>query len=676
MSSSDLYESEDDDELSDTPSITPRAAKGTHARALRALRSSLPEESVKSYIQLLHETFQAKLDTREDNFNTTQDGIVVWTPREKRILFEVLDKKGRNGIREIAASIGTKSEPEIQEYIRLLQKGVRRQHFNDTHSRTAILGDIQAAAEISEPCCESLDEYAELLCLEEQREEDNAGKKRHEGLWIINENVAEKLEADAAEYDSHTDTSENDQEVAVRENKTQNEKLASRSNVDAAAAFFKMTNWILLSERFFMNFGGQRLEDNWVNVAFKGETPSLTADVLTDFYGIALSVTRRLVHATHFFASSRVLKNTKASRPSATVVRSSDVRRAARTLNMKSDSSEFWIGLARRCNLAVEDSRHRKGWDPVPLDHDEVEVLLSQRALPKEPYERITPSPSPSPSPSPRKRSNSAASYSSSDSLNGGSDDSEDEHAEAVDRQHSSAEEMLCWTTLGQSLPGASTSQILNDRIPPRPSGKRKTTEELVDWRDRTLYRSEWEEYGYEARKIESEFENQRRKRRLTTSFRPLSKSNNQGANTISPRNKDQTNAEPEYQTDDTDPEFQPLSPERGSKSKVTSRTSSRKRTPMSYAPQHPLDFDMDMEMEIDSESDHENPRDPGNQQDHDVLSHQEGNEGGYHEEKDLSSGSDDHLPNPRERSFSPSDREDHDLIHPSEPVWFSDGLK
>lgn len=665
MSSSDLNESEDSDGLWDSPSITPRAARGTRAQALKSLRTSLSDSSIKSYRQLLDQTFKDKPDSREDKFNTTQDGVVVWTPQEKRILFDVLDKKGRDGIREIAASIGSKSELEILEFIRLLQKGVRRQHFNDTHSRTAILGEIPAAAEIGEECCDSLDRYAELLCLEEQREEDSAGKERHKDLWIINEEVAEGLEADNADNESNTNLSETDQGLAVKVNKLPDENFTSNLNVDSAAAFFKMTKWILLSERFFMNFGGQRLEDNWVNVAFKGETPSMTADVLSDFYEIALAVTRRLIHATHFFASSRVLKSGKASRPSATVVRSFDVRRAARTLNMKTESSEFWVGLARRCSLDVEDRRHRKGWDPIPLDYDEVESLLSQKALPQEPYRGI----SPNSSPNPGKDVNNIANDHSSEFVDEESSYSEDEHAEALDQQHNSAEELLCWTRIGQSPPAIPKGESPSNQIPTRPSGKRKTTEELADWRDRTLYRSEWEEYGYETEKIDREFKNQHKMRRLMTHFRPLSEAHSRDINWKSSDREGEgrgeeeavtANAELDCQSDATDPEFRPGSPNRGqkTKSKFISRTSSRKRTPVSYAPPPLLDFDM--EMEVDSESNDEHP-DPDNQQGPEPVIQQEGSEDKDQEEERMFSDSDDNLRSPQERNVSSEAEDDSD---------------
>ncbi|KAL4967620.1 uncharacterized protein BDV14DRAFT_168894 [Aspergillus stella-maris] len=639
MSSSDVYESDDDDELSDSPVITPRAERGTRTKALKNLRASLPQYSVEAYEELLHETFEGKPDPKETNFNTTQDGVVIWTPQEKRTLFEVLDRKGKNGIREIAAVITSKSELEVQEYIRLLQKGVRRQNLNDSHSRTAILGDISAAAEISDECCELLDKYAEFLCLEEQREEQIAGSVKHDGLWFINGDVAEKLETNTVdEYYA----GEADKELLVQANEAMDTTFPSPIDVASAVQFFKLPTWILLSERLFMNFGGQKLEDNWNNVAFKGETPSMTADVVTEFYEMALNLTRRLVHATHFFASSRVRKNSKSSRPTATVIKASDVRSAARTLNMKSDSSDFWVGLARRCSLDVEDRRHRKGWNLVQLTHDEVEILLSQESLPKEPYERI-------PSAIPRTRSSSIGSDASLDPLDEDSTDSEDEHAEAVDQQQSAVEKLHCWTTLGLKPPNFSTSHISSDQIPQRPLGKRKTAEELVDWRDRTLCRSEWEEFGYEAESLEDAFQNQRKRPRLT-SLRPISgedlddgsqepkersesPSNSSSdsdsdseaaaaeeemyptATTTPPSTKTKTNLNPitnlkhlyhpqEDPTDlDSDPEFRPESKTKGKKKSrlnPISRTSSRKRTPVSYAPQPFPDLDFDVDMDVD----------------------------------------------------------------------------
>ncbi|KAL2825279.1 hypothetical protein BDW59DRAFT_146339 [Aspergillus cavernicola] len=651
MSSSGSSEPEEDDEVSDTLSIIPRSLRGVRSKATRDLRSSLPQKSVETYTEFLHRQNQPIAE--EESFNTTQDGIVIWTPQEKWTLYQTLDKKGKNGVRDIATAVRTKSELEVQEYLRLLQKGVRKYHFNDRHARTAILGEIPAAAEISEECCEALDKYAELLGLEEQRVENAAGKNKHKGLWIINKEAAENLEADITGNENQSDLS-----VINRPNlpsDAQDGKIEPSPH--DAAAFFNVTNCILLSERFFMNFGGPRFADNWVNVAFKDETPSMTADALTDIYEIALSVTRRLVEATHFFASSRVRRNGKRSRPSARVVKSSDVRGAARVLNMKSDGSEFWVGLARRCSLDVADMRHTKGWTDVRLNHDEVEALLSQKSLPKEPYKRN------SPSLNPRERSNNATSEMSLTSFDGESSAAEDEHAEAVDQQNNSLDELLCWTVLGHSPPESIKAQISDKQFPSRPTAKRKTVEELVDWRERTLYQSEWEEYGYQTENLERAFKSQRKKRRLMISesgtIRQPSKSKIRDI--ASSESEEQPEAELKSESENSDPEFKPQSPQRKSKS-VVSRTSARKRMSISYAP--PPILDLDMEIDIDTEPEHDDLPDLKTlHQENEVNFEQKAEAGDYDDARreGAPSGSEGHIPSPRGGNLSSSDEDYND---------------
>ncbi|KAL2811654.1 hypothetical protein BJX63DRAFT_270088 [Aspergillus granulosus] len=601
MSSPDL---ENDDKLTDTPLIIPRASRGTYRKALRALQSTLPSGSIEAYQTLFEQ--QDNLNTGEDNFTTTQDGIVIWTAQEKQLLYQALDRKGKHRIREIAAVIGSKSELEVQEYLRLLQKGVRRQHFSDSHPRTAILGDIPAAAEISEQCCKSLEQHAELLCLVEQVEENIEGKLRYGRQWIVDQETAEQL--DAAFDTENGETPAVDAKVAAHmsESESQNETESS-STLNAPAELFNMAKWILLSERLFMNFGGTRLEDNWVNIAFENETPSITADAFTIFYDIALTAIRRLVHATHFFAASRVQRNENSGRPSARVVSSSDVRRAANTLNMRTDSSEFWTGLARRCGLEVVDERHIQGWNPISLDHDEVEDLLSRRELPKEPYKTDVPRSMS------RRCSSSTASGISLDSVD--PESSEDEHAEAVDRQNSAIDELLCWTVLGQSPPENLEAELSNKHIPPRPAGKRKTMEELVDWRERTLHRSEWEELGYETQNLDRDLNSGRKRPRLATlSPSPsCSRSFHKSKNNLSSSGSDSGSSTPQYKSrekitnsnsdSDSDPAFHPESPEQKSKSRIT-RTSSRKRASVSYTPQQL--FGSDMEMDLDTGLEHD----------------------------------------------------------------------
>ncbi|PTU17853.1 hypothetical protein P175DRAFT_0425119, partial [Aspergillus ochraceoroseus IBT 24754] len=464
-----------------------RADRGTRAEAYESLCMSLSPKSAEAYGALVDLLIQDEPDDEQGAFNTTQDGAVIWNSREKRILYHILDKKGNNGIPEISQAIGSKSELEIQEYLKLLHSGLRHQHFNQSHARAIILSEIPAAAEISKACSSALDEYAEFLCLKEQLAEDVIGKQKHKNLWIIDRETAEHVEEPFKHLDG---------------------QVGIVSSAERTSGLLNLPKWILLSERLFMNFGSSRLEDNWANVAFEDESPSMTAEACGEFHDIALKITRDLVQSAIEFARMRCRGKRTGRRP-AKVVRSSDVRKAARLLNMKRNSSDFWIGLARRCCLDVADIRHKKGWKTIRLNYDEVEGVLSGKTqLPNEPYER------PSSEIISRRISEASIASESSFDPQDDEDDLEVAHAEALDQKISHAQELHCWTLIGKPPPASFSAQVQDIKLPPRPKGKRKTMEELVDWRDRTPYHSEWEEYGYETRELHKKLRRNHRKRR------------------------------------------------------------------------------------------------------------------------------------------------------------------
>lgn len=483
-----------------------------------------------------------------ENYNVTQNGIVIWTPKEKEILFSLLDRKGKNGIREIAEAIGTKSELEVQEHLKLLHRGLERQHLRDRHARTVILGDIPAATEVSGECGRALDKYAHLLCLEEQYLENTAGKQRHYDAWIIDRGKAEEIDEqideedeneeeecageegeDEAEPKEGLEESEDEQseEESEEESRTQGAlTIPPNSSIHLCANLFRMSKWIRLSERFFMNPGGPRLSDNWTKLAYPGETPSITADAFTDFYAVTMSLTRRLVQSSLFFAMSRIRQmKDSGGRRKARLVKSRDVRTALSVLNMKQDRTDFWTGLARRCHLDVVDARHMKGWKNVRMGHDEVEDYLSGDL----PQKAVAGNNRPEPG-----NQENAGDMSDDDDESVLSDvrsspepmleeqlylTLEDEHAETIDQKTSNLEEQRLWQVLGRPAtikldPNIKPEDGEDLETSRKPTGERKSKEDLVDWRDRTLYRSEWEEYGNEIFDMYEEISENRRKRR------------------------------------------------------------------------------------------------------------------------------------------------------------------
>ncbi|KAE8372176.1 hypothetical protein BDV26DRAFT_274627 [Aspergillus bertholletiae] len=554
MSSSSLYEPEEDDEASDSdietgntqftepPSSPPSrrtrlsspsqldgkssskpaqiSRNFSRVQMLERLKSSLSEESVEAYSNLLAQTANdftsVESKVSGGNYQSTQTGIVSWSPKEKEIFFNLLDRKGKDGIRDIASAIGTKSELEVQEYLRLLHSGLEWQRA-DRQSRTIVLGDVPAADEVSNECCDVLDKYSELLVLKEQQDEDIAGRQRHQDLWIIDRDNAELVE----------------------ELETQDQKSPANASVYHTSSLFNVPRWVRLSERLFMNFGGARLEDNWVNIAYAGEAPAITADALAEFNTLAVSVTRRLIQSALFFAMSR-RRRMREGDSKAKVVKAQDVRTALDVLNMKRDGFDYWAGVARRCSLDVSDSRHRKGWKSVRLSHDEVEDMLfnrvpidaeSNRSTSRQRVES-------------RIQGNTDGEYTDSDedrASDNGSEfnpehplvasaplsqdtpndeeelllDSENKHAEQEDQKASCLGELEIWKAMGRPAPNFLVPTKEEDHEDTTlPIGERTTKQEFADWREKTVYRSDWEEYGHEVYDIYEEISEKRRKRR------------------------------------------------------------------------------------------------------------------------------------------------------------------
>ncbi|PLB42689.1 uncharacterized protein BDW47DRAFT_114780 [Aspergillus candidus] len=513
--------------------INLRAKRGTRDQVLNDLYTSLGQESVDAYHSLLEDAIGDSVPSRnpvDENYNATQNGIVIWTPQEKQVFYNWLHRKGRNGVAEIASAIGSKSELEVQEFLRLLHRGLERQHLRDRHTRTIILGDVPAAADVGRKCCSALDQYAELLALEEQQTEDDVGRARNHDLWIIDRDNAQEVDDEVQDAEK-ADT-----------------QLDSDSSVYHTAGLFNLSTWIRLSERFFMNPGGARMDDNWVNVGFAGESPSMTADSLADFYTLAVSVTRRLVHSTLFFAMSRLRNMRETGNAKAKVVRSRDVHTALDVLGMKRDRVDHWVGLARRCNLTVEDVRNRRGWKPVLMVLDDVEDILSGRApYDTESRERSISNRRPGAKDEPEDEDDDDSEDESShpsressilsspaESLPDNEDqtpvDPEDDHAEQLDQEASRLEESHLWEILGHPQPQPSLksdNHPTTTRAKKRPVGERKTQDDLANWRDRTLYRSDWEEHGHDTVGIYEEISENRRKRRRLPANSAISHSEN-----------------------------------------------------------------------------------------------------------------------------------------------------
>ncbi|KAJ5603214.1 hypothetical protein N7537_006170 [Penicillium hordei] len=518
------------------------------------MRGSLTFLRAYSHLILQNEEIIEYASLRElDNpYQVSQHGSMVWTPTEKEVFFNALDRKGKSGIKEIAAAVGTKSELEVMEYIRFLHKALAAQYASDVHlERMPVLSDVAAATEISQECCGLLEEYADVLSLKESLIEARAGTQQHGDNWILTQASAQAL-ADG----------DND---------------GVRGALRLAADLLNIPYCIRLSYVLFMNLGGTQAENNWWNLAKRkdlitayGHTPSMTADTAVDFYSLTVSVTRRLVQSSLFFAMSRLRSSNRSGNDRKGYVRTQDVRAAIEVLNMKHCRPNF-VDIARRNETVLEDINNRKGWVPTLFTYEEAEEIIDRHewtryrkdgSMYNENDEEDSEDdaiiddeigmevnnqeaglkPMPEPEPPLESESESESEPEPEPEFEPESDldsepedfdnhplptrepsempppvvlpdelemDPEEEEADIADQNASHGEEANFLTLMDQPVPPVLDEPMKaeepDDETKQLP--ERRIREDISNWRDRTVYRSEWEEYGYDFADLKEDME-------------------------------------------------------------------------------------------------------------------------------------------------------------------------
>ncbi|CAG8107129.1 unnamed protein product [Penicillium salamii] len=486
---------------------------------------------LRTYKHLLAES-QKEIDYtwsrhEEDVFQVSQYGSVVWTSTEKEAFFNALDRKGKGGIKELTAAIGTKSELEVMDYMTRLHQALDAQYCSDAQVESMpLLADLPAAKEISPQGCELLDDYADVLVLKDSLAEAQTGGKQYGDYWNLTGDTASEL--------MNVIDSEDDGTV--------------RGDLHLAANLLYVPEWISLSRGLFMNFGGSKSENHWKNIAnskqnitAQNQTPSMTAGSVVDFYTLSVSITRRLVQSSIFFAMSRLRGVNRSGHDRGNFIRVSDVRAAIEVLNMKHRRPNF-IDTARRNEVEIADVHNRKDWVPTPFTYEEVEEIIDKSEWskyrsdavksgginmdeeddaesesedsnygPEEDEQEAEPSSDYEPEvvdldpPSSREGSPASSPPGSSDELEM---DPEEMHADLADESTSRREEAMFLRLMDKAVPSHEQSvkqEDLEEKLQAPP--ERRAREEVLDWRSRVLYRSEWEEYGYNFADLKGEFE-------------------------------------------------------------------------------------------------------------------------------------------------------------------------
>ncbi|KAI9736087.1 MAG: hypothetical protein M1818_006263 [Claussenomyces sp. TS43310] len=481
---------------------------------------------------------QDRPDQADKPLVESQIGASVWTSVEKELFFGALVSLGKDNVRGIATRIRTKSALQVQEYMTLLHRGMVEKNLNEPRQQLLGIKDVPAAFQISQECCDALEASADALALRQERHEESLEKAKWGESWLLTHDVNDWVE----------------------EHLTEEGGTHALHEMLPAADLLNLGNWLELSTRIFMNPAAPREMENWQSMIEPGEEPGIRATAFSDFHTLAVSLTRRLVSATLFCAMSR-LRATDSDHSSAQGnVKRADVHAAAMMLGLELDSTKFWTGCARRCNLDIHQNLSATVVAESEMHHDDVERILSQVSKPRQrplspgaarsddmdslvlggPFESSAAESSEQQSPETSNYESSSA-FASEDEddpdhhsaldiernlaseymafiHNGPLDPSDSEfetpkiHAgrmkrkvehtydqeravhqymEALDIKTSLGEEKKLWHLLKQDPPFAINPEDIE--VPEPPVQDRKESEELIDWRDRLEYWSEWE---------------------------------------------------------------------------------------------------------------------------------------------------------------------------------------
>ncbi|KAF2089675.1 hypothetical protein K490DRAFT_3532, partial [Saccharata proteae CBS 121410] len=422
-------------------------------------------------------------------------GVSKWTVAEKQAFFRGLDKYGRDNVPSIAALIQTKSLPEVRDFLLLLQKSLVNLHRHNSHPHQPALHEFPAAIELSEECCKNLDTAGAALAWYQDTYEARREQEKHGDYWLLTPELGELVEERDQEVDAQ-DSNHGEEDV--------DEEVDEVLDAVPAARLFHLKRWIELIGLFSAN---ARSEESWNLDTSLEEKLGIYYKAFEDFHRLAVSVTQRLVTAIIFQATNR-LRMTEDYIRVGPYVRRIDVFAAVDVLGLPRSSWDFWIKTPRRLGLQVSKG---KGKQKRNLSYDEMELELSRPYGKKRPRRGEIWKPEvdvvsehgqaqPNGENTNHDLSDMSDTYLDGIDVTDSEPDPDDpytqhvEYAERVDQQQSRREERKLWKMLGQDPPPGLLPKP--QELPQKPWSRRKTQEELADWRDVLDFKSPWERYG------------------------------------------------------------------------------------------------------------------------------------------------------------------------------------
>lgn len=330
--------------IEEEPDSRPKKrAAGSINRAYLNLLNEDIMHAASQYVPLAHHQDDQRID-----LPVSQIGMTVWSAMEKERFFEALGRLGRDDAPGIARRVRTKGEMEVRQYMKLLQDSIaQRQQFDELPP--LVMSDFPAAVELSHECCQALEAVADHLAARQDHFETTVEQGKYGAGWLVSKETARE----------------------GTKNETEGDALDTND-------IFNIPNWLMLSERFFMNTPSK--EGNWQ--AVHGDTPSVRLSTLNDFRSLALVLTRRLVAASLYTATSRVRAERGSRLYIEDSVKDKDVHAAAVSLGMSTQKPALLKSI-QRLGLQVyeEPPKPSEEGGREPLSYEAIEDGLTDTGV-------------------------------------------------------------------------------------------------------------------------------------------------------------------------------------------------------------------------------------------------------------------------------------------------------
>ncbi|KAI9725359.1 MAG: hypothetical protein M1828_003209 [Chrysothrix sp. TS-e1954] len=451
-----------------------------------------------SYLALYNQVVNDIRLGSQETLSASQIGMSKWTEDEKRAMHSLRPWRSTcDRPAWVDSTLCSKSIAQQADFRDALEQGASC----EMSQKVAQLQytQVPAAFELSQECCDALERAADALNLRQGSYEGVREVRKYGQYSVLSQELANELDARL---------NEGKQLMPLSEISTAQAFKVQR--LTPALETFRLSKWLLLSERVFMNQSASPGEgSSWYALTEGRSKPVIYASAFIDFYNLAVSFTRRVCSAGIFQATLRLRKSDqnrrKAFQPT---VRKRDVVSALNVLGAAHDTFDFWACAAKRNRLNVVVTQSNTGTshayqashglvDESELSHAQVERCLGNAKTTRDgdfndnlsdvSLESSSTSTSMS-EPDVQSISASIESEDRQDALNAEAD----AYLDVFDARNDHYAEKDMWKLLGQR--DSTVTRVM--QLPRKPNVSLGVAQKHESWRDDVEASAEWEMHG------------------------------------------------------------------------------------------------------------------------------------------------------------------------------------